>query len=102
MINTEQEFWLLSELITMEDRKLAQLCETLIWNTFGRVNQAILDQLVQCIVEAPTAIEFHKQFPILVKKIAQEWGLEEHSVKSTEAYKCKMPGPALHGFKLKR
>lgn len=98
MQNTEQEFWLVSELITMADRKVAMLCESLIWDAQGKVHDETLRRLVDAITNAPTAIEFHAKLPALAEQIAQERGLRALSVPSEKAYKCGMQGPPLHGY----
>ena len=98
MTNTEQEFWLLSELITMENRVVAMQCETLIWDASGRVNDETLGRLVALVVGSGTAIEFHDKLPKLVAELAQERGLRPATYKSEDVYKCKMQGPDLHGF----
>lgn len=99
MQNTENEFWLLSELITMADRKTAMQCETLIWDAHGKVHDETLKRLVDAITTAPTAIAFHAALPALVARMAQERGMTEHTVASEDAYKCRMQGPPLHGYR---
>lgn len=98
MQNTEQEFWVLSELITMEDRKVAQLAETLIWDAQGKPHNETLARLVELISTSPTAIVFHEKLPMLLATIATERGLSASSIKSEDAYVCRMAGPPLHGY----
>lgn len=100
MQNTEEEFWVLSELITMQDRKTAMLAETLLWNANGVPDNNVMAQLTALITSSGTAIEFHEKLPALLAEIAAAQGKTERTIKSEDAYVCRMQGPDIHGYSL--
>ena len=74
MKNTEQEFWVLDELITMPNRALAQRAYCLLWDGHGVVDQGFMDRMVEIIVDS-TCISWRADLAALVDLEMEARGL---------------------------
>ena len=97
MINTEHEYWLLDELITMTDRKIAQQAMSLVWNAYGRLNQDMWNKLVEA-VQDETCEGWRARLKVIVEEEMNKRGVVPYSIKDY-THKCGVTEDYLHGFR---
>jgi hypothetical protein len=85
------EYYVLSEMISMPDRILAQKLELLIWRDPMHPNQRVMDELVKMLNDSGTAVAFHGLLPKFVEDKAKEFGIEFEIGDASEHYPCAMP-----------
>lgn len=84
MTTSEFEYYLLSELISMPDRVLAQQIELLIWNRCPIPNEPILEKFVELLRDSDCSTSFYvaaRQYVKGIKVIKWDVVIMDHSGK---------------------
>ena len=100
MKNTEQEYWVLDELISMPDRELAERTMSLLWSASGTLDDAMMARLVE-LVQSKTCERWRFELRKFVEAEMKKRDLEPTVIENYE-HPCGVVDPKLHGIKPKR
>lgn len=97
MKNTEQEYWVLDELISMPDRALAERTMSLLWDAYGKLDDELMAKLV-VLVSGDTCEQWRLDLQNCVNEEMQKRGLKPTVIENYR-HKCGVIDPKLHGVK---
>ena len=97
MKNTEQEYWVLDELISMPDRELAERTMSLLWSAYGTLDDQMMARLVE-LIQAETCEHWRFELRKYVDAEMQKRGVVPNVIENYE-HPCGVVDPKLHGIR---